>query len=84
MPRHIQISRYQVIWDTLKAKGYIKLSVIPELQPRLVKAIKKRRDVDLAFQHMLVEDCKKARLRFKKTGTVIEVFLITSIGLSEI
>lgn len=72
------------IWKELKEKGKCRLTAPPVLHERIKKAVKKRKDKDIAFAFTLAEDHKKAKLHFKSTGAILEITLHTSIGLSEL
>jgi len=71
-------SRYDVIWDALKAdrsshhpKG-VQVSAFPSLHARIIKAVKKRKLIDLAYKYECLEKHKKVpRLDCKIDGNVI-------------
>lgn len=80
-------SRYTPIWRELKTKGKVRLTAPTILHKRIIKAVKKRKDKDLAYRFSLSEDHKKARLVFETdpiNPTILVIHLNVSIGLSEI
>lgn len=77
-------SRYLPIWLELKEKGKCKLAAPPALHPRIIKAVKKRRNKDIAFSYAIAEDHKKAKLHFESKGSFLYITLYISIGLSEL
>jgi hypothetical protein len=77
-------SRYLPIWNELKEKGKCRLAAPPALHPRIIKAVKKRRNQDIAFSFLIAEDHKKARLHFESKGSFLSITLHISIGLSEL
>lgn len=79
-----QVSRYLPIWNELKDKKKCRLVAPITLHPRIIKAVKKRKDRDIAYSYQLAENCQKAKLHFKSNGNVIEITLHISIGLSEL
>lgn len=76
--------RYQPIWERIKKSGVCKVSVPAPLQERVIKAVKKEKDIDAAYQFLLSEDCKRARLQITRTQSLVEFKLIVSIGLSDL
>lgn len=77
-------SRYQAIWDTLKKEGSLKLLVEPQHYATLKKAVVKRKDVDVAFKHMLSEEGCTARLVFSFKGKIASISLVKSLSISDI
>ena len=73
----MQVSRYQLVWDTLKAypEKEVKLAVVRVGHKRVKKAIIKRKDVDLAYKYAMQELNKVARLEFVSEGNVLTVIL---------
>lgn len=68
-------SRYQPIWDTLKEKRHAKLVAPAVLHKRIIKAVIKRKDVDVGYKFLCAEQFKKARIKYKTTGNIIEFYL---------
>jgi hypothetical protein len=66
-------SRYSPIWDKLKELGECRITATPALHPRLIKAVIKRKDVDIAYKHTLLSEPvpKKSRLSYEINGGVI-------------
>lgn len=68
-------SRYQPIWDTLKKNNHAKLVAPVVLHRRIIKAVIKRKDVDLAFKVECGEQHRKAKLGYRVAGNAIEFYL---------
>lgn len=45
-------SRYKPLWDKLKATRQVRLAIIPGLDKRIMKAVRKRRCLDRQFKEM--------------------------------
>jgi len=58
----MQQSRYSPIWNQLKETGVCRIAAPRCLHPRLIKAVIKRKDVDLEYKYQLAEQFKTARL----------------------
>lgn len=70
-----QTSRYLPIWKQLKEKGHCRITAPPQFHTTIIKAVKKRRDKDLAFRYQLQEEHKEHKIQFKIEGTVIRFYL---------
>ena len=68
-------SRYETIWDTLKEKKVIRISVPAEHHRRLKLAIIKRKNKDLGFKYLLKESNQRSQLHFKSDGNILHVAL---------
>lgn len=68
-------SRYTPIWNKLKLDGTCKIAAHPALHARIVKAVKKRKNEDLAFKFSISESQKVSRLTFKATASEIIFYL---------
>ena len=64
-------SRYQPIWDQLKAEGKCCIVAHPVLHRRIKKAVIKRKNEDLGYKLLLSESCKYAKLSIKSNGNSI-------------
>ncbi len=82
MPIELQTSRYLPIWKELKDKGSCRITAPPQFHARLIKAVKKRRDKDLAFLHQLAEENKKHRIGYRISGTVITFHLRIELSIN--
>jgi len=71
-------SRYQPIWDTLKQKHVAKLVAPEVLHRRIIKAVTKRKNVDLAYKVLCGEQHRKAVLNHSTEGNTI-TFSLTFI-----
>ena len=54
-----QTSRYLPIWLQLKEKKSVAITAPPQFHTRIIKAVKKRRDKDVAFLYQLAESGHK-------------------------
>jgi hypothetical protein len=70
-------SRYQPIWDALKTNRNHKAELVAPvvLHRRIIKAVIKRKDVDLSFKFECAEQHRKARLGYRIEGTKITFYL---------
>lgn len=78
-------SRYQPIWDQLKEKHKAELVAPVVLHRRIIKAVTKRKNIDLTYKFLCSEQYKKAVLKYEIQDNKIKftlVFLpyINSIG----
>lgn len=73
------VSRYQVVWDTLKQKGTVKLSAPTLAHKRLKRAVIKRKDLDLGFKLETAEKNLRSFLIFQSTGNVLTITLALKI-----
>ena len=76
-----QTSRYLPIWIELKQHGICRITAPPHFHKRLIKAVKKRRDKDLAFLYNLQEDNKKHTIKYSIDGSVIIFTLKIELSL---
>ena len=79
-----QTSKYLPIWLELKQKGICRITAPPQYHRRLVKAVKARRDKDLAFLYLLKDQDKKHTIKYKIEGTVITFTLKIELSLQGI
>ena len=82
MPIEQQTSRYLPIWIQLKAKRNVSVTAPPHFHMRIIKAVKKRRDKDVAFLYQLAESGHKHFIKFKIEGTVIHFTLRIELDIS--
>lgn len=79
MARHIndshQVSRYTPLWESLKKDGKLSLLVFPPLKNRLIKAIRKKRDTDLAFRYELSERNMRAVIHWTYKNNILNARL---------
>ena len=68
-------SRYAVIWDTLKEKKRIRISVPAEHHRRLKQAVIKRKNKDIGFKYLLKESNQRSQLHFKSEGNILNIAL---------
>lgn len=76
-----QSSRYLPIWISLKETGECRITAPPVFHSRIIKAVKKRRDKDLAFLYLLHESHRKHTIKYKIDGSVIHFTLRIELSL---
>lgn len=64
-------SRYQPIWNLLKEKHVAELVAPAALHRRIIKAVIKRKDVDLTYKFLCAEQHRKAKLSYTVEGNKI-------------
>lgn len=73
-------SQYLPIWNKLKDKHKLSVAVPQPLHARLIKAVIKRKNEDLAYKFQLGEQGKKARLLYRVEEQVVHFKLTFWIG----
>lgn len=78
-------SRYQPIWDKLKAELSATIVAPPHLHKRIIKAVIRRKDIDLAYKFICSNSHKRAKLIYEIKGNAITFSLkfypyINSLG----
>ena len=68
-------SRYEIIWNTLKEKKHIRISVPAEHHRRLKQAVIKRKNKDIGFKYLLKESNQRSQLHFKSEGNILHIAL---------
>ncbi len=76
MPRIYAPSKYQPIWDQLKAEGESRIVAPLPFHARIKKAVIKRKDKDLGFKLELSEQCKYVKLDISTQGNTIRFKLL--------
>jgi hypothetical protein len=66
-------SQYQPIWDALKREHKVRLVAPTVLHARIFKAVKKRRNLDLAYKLECSELHKKPKLWCESDGNVLTI-----------
>ena len=85
MEREIsQVSQYQQIWNALKKDGTVKLTAPVVLHRRIVKAVIKRKYIDVGFKFLVGERGKKAKLSYSSVGSIIEFKLEYTLGVEDL
>lgn len=82
-----QVSRYQATWEHIKARGFVRLRAEPKYHKRIVKALRKRKDLDLAFKYECEEVGKRYRLCctvLQADSSIIEFTLQRTIGIRDL
>lgn len=69
-------SRYQPIWDLLKEKHHAELVAPVVLHRRIIKAVTKRKNIDLAYKFLCSEQYKKAVLKYSVEGNTIKFKIV--------
>lgn len=72
------VSRYLPIWNKLKTENKVSVALPQPLHRRLIKAVIKRKDEDLAFKFLLSEECagRRAKLQYSIQENVVHFRLI--------
>jgi hypothetical protein len=80
------VSKYLPIWNKLKADKHVSVALPPPFHRRLIKAVIKRKDEDLAHKFLLSEAGKKQYLSYEIKDSVIHFKLSTYYlnGLGEL
>lgn len=65
------VSQYQPIWNTLKEKHTAKLVAPQAFHRRIIKAVTKRKDVDLGYKFQCSQQDKKAFLYHTSEGNTL-------------
>lgn len=75
---------YEPIWDKLKKDKKVTLVSVPALHKRIIKAVKKEKNMDILFKFECSQNCKKARLISKVDGKKLTFMLKLSIGMDDL
>lgn len=59
-----RVSKYEVIWQRLKRDKYAMLVAPIPFHPRIIKAVIKRKDIDLVYKLESAERRVKVKLRY--------------------
>lgn len=78
------ISMYQPIWDALKRDAVCKITAPKALHRRIIKAISKRKNEDVAYKYMMGELGKRATLKYVIENSVITFTLVKTIGVDDL
>jgi hypothetical protein len=70
-------SQYQPIWDTLKNNGYCRITAPKELHKRIIKAVMKRKNIDVGYKVLLESKNIRQELRYTTEGSIINFTLIS-------
>ena len=68
-------SRYSIIWHKLKQEKTLRVVAPATAHRRLIKAIIKRKDVDLGYKVLSAENHLRPKLAFKSEGNILTVTL---------
>lgn len=69
LPESIYTSRYEASWQMLKQQKAITVKLArPELAPRFIKAIRKRKNLDKLYRAALSSQDLRDRLSWRITG----------------
>lgn len=78
-------SRYQPIWDMIKKTNKATIVAPPYLHKRIIKAVTRRKDIDITYKFICAESHKRAVMSTKVEGNTIHFSLnfypyINSLG----
>lgn len=83
-PETTYTSRYEASWQMLKQQKAITVKLArPELAPRFIKAIRKRKNLDKLYRAALSSQNLRDRLSWRITG-VNQEFLTIKLAISPI
>ena len=68
-------SKYQPIWNQLKQKHIVSLVAPPIIHKRIIKAVIRRKDLDIAYKFECAELHKRAKLYHSIEGNTITFIL---------
>lgn len=68
-------SKYEQIWKLIKRDGHCAISCAVPLQPRIIKAVIKRKDKDTGYKFLLGENKQYAKLYYTKESARIRFFI---------
>lgn len=68
-------SKYEVIWQKLKADKHCAIAAPIPLHARIIKAVIKRKDVDVGYKLQLLDKRKKVRLSHICESSRVRFFL---------
>ena len=66
---------YQPIWENLKQYSTVTIQANPSAHPRIIKAVAKEKDKDLAYRLMIAESYQRSILRAKINGNQVTFIL---------
>ena len=66
---------YQPIWENLKQHKTVTIQANPSAHPRIIKAVSKEKDKDLAYRLLVAESYQRAVMRAKINGNQITFIL---------
>jgi len=75
---------YLPIWETLKAQNKCTITAPPHFHKRIIKAVKKRRDKDIAFLYTLKEAGRKHKITYVISATTVTFSLTTELSIQGI
>lgn len=71
-------SKYSPIWESLKKDKSCRITAPTPLHARIIKAVIKRKDLDLAYKLELGEANSRARLGYARNGSIIRFWLVVT------
>lgn len=66
---------YQPIWETLKQYNTVTIQANPSAHPRIIKAVAKEKDKDLAYRLLIAESYQRSVLKSKINGNQVSFTL---------
>ncbi len=76
--------QYQPLWNLLKKNHSCRVSALPSVHARIIKAVSKEKYGDLTYKLELSEVHKTASLEHTVRGNIIEFTLKFTIGTDDI
>lgn len=68
--------KYQPIWEQIKLHSTVSLAAETKAHARIVKAVRKEKDIDVGWKLLLLEQGIKYQLHDKIEGKVITFYLV--------
>lgn len=68
-------SRYEPIWVKLKREGSVELIITPSLKNRIIKAVRRRHNMDHLYRLNAAETGERTRIRISSAGNKLRFYL---------
>lgn len=78
------VSKYTQVWNKIKSTGKCELVADPKLHKRIIKAVSRKKELDLKYKFQLAEAGRKERINTLIEGTKITFTLIKSITVEDL
>jgi len=75
-------SRYNPVWEILKKDNTVAIAAMPQLHKRVIKAVLKRKNLDIAFKFSQAELGYRCKIEYQITGNTIIFSLKRKLRLS--
>ena len=75
------VSKYTQVWNKIKTTGRCELVADPKFHKRIIKAVSRKKELDLKYQFQLAEQGRKERINTTIEGTKI-IFILNKTSIS--